>query len=125
MEFSLHDNWIYAHQVDHASGTIVLRTVYPLSDPPEFTDVFFEGVLVHHFQTQRMAAGERSPYPSNVIFDIEEEDASMTVKRYWDSIVIQKNYGWPIDGWNTFEDLTRMLTEKGHRSFHVHGTVGL
>jgi hypothetical protein len=123
MEPGLHDNWIYAHHVNHDTGVIVLRTFYPHSQAPEYTDVIFEGVLVHHFETQRMSKGDS--YPSNVLFDIEEEDASITVERYKDIIIPQKNYGWPVGGWDSLEDLARMLTANGHQSFHIHGTVGL
>ncbi|WP_035608690.1 hypothetical protein [Haloferula sp. BvORR071] len=80
MEISLHDNWIYAHQVDHDSGVIALRTVFPHTEPHEFTDVIFEGLLAHHFQNQCMGLG--GPYPLNVLFDIEEGNARTTLDLY-------------------------------------------
>jgi hypothetical protein len=127
MDISLHDNWIYSHFVDHDERMIVLHTLYPHSDPIEFTDVTFEDVLVHHFETQCMAdaSPERARYPSNVIFDIEEEEARITIGRYRDFILSKRNYGWPVSGWNDLEDLARLLTKDGNRCFHIHGTVGL
>jgi len=120
---SLHDYWIYAQQVDHDAKCIVLHTLYPHCEPQEVIDVIFEDVLVHHFQTQQMATS--ALYPSNVLFDIEEEDAATTVKRYWHAIARERNYGWPAQGWTSMEELARILISQGHRSFHVHGTVGL
>ncbi len=123
MEISLHDNWVYALCVDHESQMIVLHTVYPHSEPYEFTDVIFADVLVHHFETQCMTTDPR--YPSNVLFDIEEEEAGTTLGRYWDFISSNQNYGWPASGWNGRGDLAGILTSQGHRCFHIHGTVGL
>ena len=123
MEISLHDNWIYAHQVDCELRTIVLHTVYPRGISPEFTDVIFGDVLVHHFETQCMSVDPS--FPSNVLFDIEEEDAATTIDRYWGFISSKRNYGWPAGGWTTREDLVAKLTAQGHRCFHIQGTVGL
>jgi hypothetical protein len=61
MEISLHDNWVYAHCVDYDSQMIVLHTVYPHSEPYEFTDVIFAGALVHHFEMQCMTTDPRYP----------------------------------------------------------------
>ena len=128
MDISLHDNWLYAHLVDHDSRTIVLHTMYPIGKSPEFTDVVFQEVLVHHFETQcmrRFGNPPESEYPSNVLFDIEEEDSATTLGRYWDFIVTKRNYGWPVSGWKSLEDLAKLLGSQGHRCFHIHGTVGL
>ena len=123
MDIDLHDNWIYAHMVDHDSRRIVLHTMYPHGDLPEFTDVIFEEVLVHHFETQRMS--DEPQYPSNVLFDIEEENAITTIGRYWDFIISKRNYAWPAGGWKTREELADILTAQRHCCFHIHGTVGL
>jgi hypothetical protein len=123
MQTSLHDNWIYAHCVDHDSRLIVLYTLYPHGDTWEYTDVIFEEVLVHHFETQCMSDG--SAYPSNVLFDIETEDSKITLGRYWDFIVSKRNYSWPVSGWANLEDLAQLLARDGHSCFHVHGTAGL
>lgn len=123
MDIGLHDNWLYAHMVDHDSRTIILHTMYPHGASPEFTDVIFEEVLVHHFETQCMRPD--SGYPSNVLFDIEEEDATTTLGRYWEIISPKRNYGWPATSWKTMDELAAVLTTHGHRCFHIHGTVGL
>lgn len=123
MEIALHDNWLYAHLVDHDSRKIVLHTMYSHGESPEFTDVIFEEVLVHHFETQCMSAD--AAYPSNVLFDIEEEDAVTTLGRYWNFISSKLNYGWPASGWKSREELAGILRSQGHRCFHIHGTVGL
>lgn len=123
MDIGLHDNWLYAHMVDHDSRTIILHTMYPHGTSPEFTDVTFEDVLVHHFETQCM--GAETGYPSNVLFGIEEETADITLGQYWDFISSKRNYGWPASGWKNCEELADILTGQGHRCFHIHGTVGL
>lgn len=123
MDISLHDNWLYAHVVDHDSRTIILHTMYPHGTSPEFTDVIFEEVLVHHFEPQCMQGEDGNP--SNVLFDIEEEAAVTTLGRYWDFISSKRNYGWPASGWKSCEELADILTGQGHRCFHIHGTVGL
>jgi hypothetical protein len=120
---NLHDNWIYAQSVDHDARVIVLHTVFAHAEPWEFSDVVFEEVLVHHFETQGMTT--RPPYPSNVLFDIEEEDVAITLERYREFILPKCRYGWPVGGWEDLGALAGLLTAQGHRCYHVHGTVGL
>lgn len=124
MKISLHDNWLYAHLVDHDSRMIVLHTMYPHEKTPQFTDVVFKEVRVHHFETECMRATEND-YPANVLFDIEEEDSVITLGRYWDFIATKRNYIWPARGWTSREGLAEILCSQGHRCFHIHGTVGL
>ena len=125
-EIGLHDNWIYAHEVDHDARVIVLHTFFPHSTPPEFTDVIFEDVLVHHFQKALMTVTRP---PSNVLFDIEPGDPSSTLKPYWSFLFGLRQYLWPVSGWmgswNTLEELAAILTSEGHQCFHVHGSFGL
>lgn len=123
MSISVHDNWIYSHSVDHDDGVIVLHTFYPHSDPPEYTDVRFEGVYVHHFESVCMTI--KPPHPSNILFHIEEEDIAHTLERYRTPILSKQKYGWPVHHWEDFDDLARLLTQDGRKSFHIHGTVGL
>jgi hypothetical protein len=50
MRDSIHDNWTYVQAVDHERRRVVLHTVWPHCEPPEYTDIVFEGVVVHHFE---------------------------------------------------------------------------
>src|SRR5262249_24955693 len=67
----VHDNWLHAHAIDHERGRIVLHTVYPHGESPEYTDVGFEGLVVHHFEQQQCGG---CPYPANVLLEVEEAE---------------------------------------------------
>jgi hypothetical protein len=116
---SVHDNSVYAHAVDHEQSRIVLHTVYPHSDPPEYTDVVFEGVVVHHFEQQQVG-----PH-ANVLFDVEEAAPLFILGQYADLLARTKQYGWPVLRYDGLEDLAIRLTAGGARCFEVHGVCGL
>jgi hypothetical protein len=92
----------------------------------------FEDVLVYHFQNPSLSSNPK--LPSNVLFDIEEENASHTIERYlsvipkdsfFHAVSDRRNDGWPEKEWSSIDDIAAALTRDGHRSFHVDGTVGL
>jgi hypothetical protein len=93
MRDSVHDNWLYAHAVDHERCRIALHTVYPHVEPPEYTDVVFEGVVVHHFEQQKCGGG---PYPADVLFDVEEANPLFILGQSAALLARTKNYGWPV-----------------------------
>ena len=119
---SVHDNWLYAQVVDHERCRIVLHTVYPHVEPPEYTDVVFEGVVVHHFEQQKVGSG---PLPANVLFDVEVTDPQVLLGQYADLLARNKNYGWPVLNYKTLDDLVRQLTARGAKCFKVHGVCGV
>ncbi|MBD2102630.1 hypothetical protein [Leptolyngbya sp. FACHB-261] len=123
MPISVHDNWVYAQAVDHDRRRIVLYTVYPHATPSEYTDVVFEGVVTHHFEQQNVGGGD--PYPSNVLFDVEESDPTFILGSYSDLLARTKNYGWPVQAYDDLQDLVNRLTAGGAKCFEVHGTVGI
>jgi hypothetical protein len=120
---SVHDNWVYAQAVDHDRRRIVLYTVYSHSTPPEYTDVVFEGVVTHHFEQQNVGGG--NPYPANVLFDVEESDATLLLNPYAGLLARTKGYNWPVREYDDLQDLVTRLTADGAKCFEVHGTVGL
>src|SRR5258708_1754683 len=122
MRDSVHDNWLYAQSVDHERCRIVLHTVYPHADPPEYTDVVFEGVVVHHFEQQKVGGGL---YPANVLFDVEEADPGFILSQYEDLLARTKNHGWPVFSYEGLEDLAAQLTAGGAKCFEVHGVCGV
>ena len=122
MEGSVHDNWLYAHAVDHERCRIVLHTVYPHVQPPEYTDIVFEGVVVHHFEQQKVGGG---PYPANVLFDVEQADPHFILSQYAELLARTRNYGWPVLHYDGQEDLVAQLTADRARCFEVHGVCGL
>jgi hypothetical protein len=118
---SVHDNHVYAQVVDYERCCIVLHTVYPHANPHEFTDIRFEGVIVHHFEQQKMSGG---PNPAVVLFDVEECDPGIILAQYTDLLARTKNYGWPAS-YNGIADLVSQLMAGGTRCFEIHGTCGL
>jgi hypothetical protein len=121
MRDSVHDNWLYAQAVDHERRRIVLHTVYPHTGPPEYTDVVFEGVVVHHFEQQKVGGD----VPANVLFDVEESDPLFILGQYADLLARTKDHGWPVFRYEGLEDLVAQLTAGGARCFEVHGVCGL
>ncbi len=119
---SVHDNWVYAQAVDHERCRIVLHTVYPHAEPPEFTDIVFEGVVVHHFEQQKVGGGS---YPANVMFDVEESEPGLILGQYAELLSRTKNHGWPVFKYDGIEDLVSQLTAAGTKCFEVRGTCGL
>jgi len=76
---SVHDNWVYAQAVDHERCRVVLHTVYPHVEPPDFTDIVFDGVTAIHFELPLFSRG---PYPANVLFDAQEAPAREVLEAY-------------------------------------------
>jgi hypothetical protein len=122
MRDSVHDNWIYAQAVDHERCRVVLHTVWPHSDPPEHTDVVFDGVAVHHLEQQKVGGG---PYPANVLFDVEEADPLFILGQYAGLLARTKNHGWPVSRYDDLADLAAQLTAGGARCFEVRGVCGV
>ncbi|HEX5271348.1 MAG TPA: hypothetical protein VFW33_12705 [Gemmataceae bacterium] len=122
MRDSVHDNWVYAQAVDYERCRVVLHTVYPHVEPPEYTDIVFEGVTAVHFELPLFARG---PYPANVLFDAEEAAARDVLEAYLPLLEQHRNYGWPVFEWSDLDDLAVQLTDGGARCFEVHGSCGL
>lgn len=122
MPDSVHDNWVYAQAVDHELCVVVLHTVYPHAQPPEFTDVVFEGVVVHHFEQQKVGTG---PNPANVLFDIEAADGPDVLAEYRELLARTRNHGWPVLEYGDVDDLAAQMTAAGAACFRVRGVCGL
>src|SRR5204863_7750807 len=118
---SVHDNWVYAQAVDHERCRIVLHTVYPHTAPEEFTDIVFEGVVVHHFEQQKVGSVS---YPANVLLDVEESDSSLILGQYTELLNRTKNYGWPVLNYKGIEDLVSQLESGGTKCFEIQCTCG-
>jgi hypothetical protein len=122
MREHVHDNWIYAQAVDHERCLIVLHTVYVHTEPPEYTDIVFAGVVVHHFEQQKVGGGE---VPANVLFDVEETDPLLVLAQYEELLARTKDYGWPVPDYEGLEDLAEQLTAGSARCFEVNGVCGI
>ena len=122
MAESVHDNLVYAHKVDYEECRIVLHTIYQPVEPPEFTDIVFEGVVAHHFELQAFRGGS---IPINILFDVAETRPAFILEAYSDLLIRTKNYGWPVMGYDGLEDLVSRLTAGGAKCFEIHGSCGL
>jgi hypothetical protein len=119
---SVHDNLVYAQIVDYENSRVILHTVYWDSDPPEFTDILFSGVVACHIEQGAFVAGGQL---SNVVFDVEESDASLVLGRYHELLAAAKKYGWPVLAYDSLDDLASRLAGGGARCFEVHSSFGL
>jgi hypothetical protein len=118
---SVHDNLLYAQIIDHDRCRITLHTVYPHATPVEFTDVVFDGVVVHHFEQQK-CDGDAS---SCVLFEVEAVDPRRILNEYTDLLARTKKYSWPIASYSGLDDLAAQLTSAGTKCFEVHGVCGI
>lgn len=125
MPDSVHDNWVYAEAVDHERCRVVLHTYYPHVVPHAFTDIVFEGVVLHHFEEQRVGDGRILLHAVNVLFDAEESEPKYILGRYAELLTRTKRYGWPVKKYDDLDDLVSQLTSGGAKCFEVHGTYGL
>lgn len=119
---SVHDNLVYAQTTDYEACRLVLHAIYPQADPPEFTDIVFEGVIACHIERQ---AFHGKGVSANVLFDIAEGDAALTLGQYADLLTATENYGWPILEYHGLHDLTARLTAGGEKCFETHSSCGL
>lgn len=119
---SVHDNEVYAQVVDYAGCRIVLHTVYPSTDPPEFTDIVFSGVVASHVELQAFRGVGVS---ANILFDVEEADPTELLGRYAALLAATKNYAWPVLEYDGPDDLVARLTAGGVKCFEVHSSCGL
>ena len=127
MRDSVHDNWLYAHTIDHERSRIVLHTIYPHGDPWEYTDVVFEGVVANHFEQQLFEQQQNlgGEYPTNLLFGVEETDGRFILGQYEELLRRTKGHQWPVREYDGLDDLVSQLTKDGARCFEVHGVVGL
>ena len=119
---SVHDNEVYAQVADYAGCRIVLHTVYPPADPPEFTDIEFSGVVASHVELQAFRGVGVS---ANILFDVTEANPTELLGRYAALLAATKNYAWPVLDYDGPGDLAARLTAGGVKCFEVHSSCGL
>jgi hypothetical protein len=122
MRDTVHDNWLYAQVVDHEKCRIVLHTVWPHQKPPEYLDIIFEGVVLHHFEQQKVGSG---PEPAHVLFDVEEADPLYVLGQYPDLLARTKQWGWPMLHYDRLDDLVAKLMAGGAKCYEVYAVCGV
>ena len=111
----VHDNHLYAYEFDSRTSTLILRTAYPHSDPPEFTDVWFLDVWCHHVEC--ILGGD-------IIFDIDDSDL-VTERTHFESLFDRlKNQGWPpIE--KIGESFDAVILRHSLRVWHISSSYGI
>ncbi|NQZ56781.1 MAG: hypothetical protein HRT88_04835 [Lentisphaeraceae bacterium] len=122
MLLNLHDNWAYSHFIDYDSRMITLFTMYPHSNPCEYTDVTFDDVKFHYFE---MEAYKFNDCPANILFDIEEIDSIYILKDYIDLFQKHKKYGWPEIEYQNIDDLDKYLKSNNYKCYDISATCGI
>jgi hypothetical protein len=119
---SVHDNLVYAQVVDYEACLIILHTVYQHSNPPEFTDIVFTGVVAYHTEQAQFRDNGLS---ANVIFEAEESPVAHVLGRFGELFAAAKQYGWPAQKYSDLAELAAQLTAGGAKSFEIHSSCGL
>ena len=118
---NVHDHGVYASSVDYAHRRVTLHTVCPEGGAEQYIDVVFNDVVACHLEQQHFGDDFH-----NVLFRVDETDATFVLKQHAELLARTKNYGWPImSGYKDFEDLARQLAARGARAYEVHGTIGV
>ena len=111
----VHDNHLYAYEFDSRTSTLIMRTMYPHSVPPEFTDVWFTGVWCHHLEC---VLGH------DIIFDMDGSDIQREVEMNPDLFERLKNHGWPRTE-RLAETIFEVIDRLQLRVWHIHSSYGL
>jgi len=119
MRRSVHDNHLYAYEVDSRTDRIVLRTEYAYGEEPyEQTDVIFEGVLDHYF---------RNPVLPSIVFDVEEASDHVEILTRNKELIDQghKIGGWPSFWRSSVEGMADAISECECKIFEISSSYGL
>jgi hypothetical protein len=117
VERSVHDNRIIRYLVDSEHRRIVLYTKFDDErDPPEFTDIVFEGVLAYHFEGDNF---------DNIIFSVEESSLSKLMSENRELFIRGRDYHWP-GSWNESpEAALHYFESEGGRAFAISSSYGM
>ena len=114
---SIHDNVLNGYEVDGIAQTIVLHTVDPHADPPQHTDVLFDGVLDHYL---------RDTLLPSILYDIEPSDASKVIRESLSVIVAgHHRNGWPSFFADQIDTMVRNVEKSGCRFYVIGSSLGL
>jgi hypothetical protein len=115
-KLSVHDNNIYRYEFDSRTRNLVLRTVFTVPKPNEFTDVWFLNVWCHHLEG--ILGGD-------IICDLCEWGLDYELKQYGDLFDRLKNQiGWPPVDWNK-ETLHETVARMNLRVWHINSSYGV
>jgi hypothetical protein len=116
-ELSIHDNLVYAYNVDCEGRRVVLHTVFRDREPNEYTDVVFRDVVAHHFE---------HVLDGNILFDIDDSDVATFVKENSALFADSWRYGWPpVDYNGDMNKLVDALNAASARAYVIQSSYGL
>lgn len=113
---SVHDNRLLGYSVDCAARRIVLATVYDEGQAHECSDLVFTGVVAYHFEGDAFGT---------ILFDVMEASLRDVCAEYSEVLVRNRDYGWPITGWTSVEQLVATLCERGVKGYFVQSSCGM
>jgi hypothetical protein len=116
-EISIHDNRVYAYNVDCDNRTLTLHTVYPHREPREWTDVIFQSVVAHHFD---------HVLQSNILYDITEMDVEALVKEQSNLFGDSWRFAWPfVEYKGDLGALAQTLKKNFVKAYSIDSSLGL
>ncbi len=116
MDISIHDNQLTSYSVLCQKREIHLHTTFLDSEPYEYTDVIFSGVVIYHFECDNL---------DTVIFDIGEAELEDIYAEYESLFSRLKNYAWITFTYESKEDLIRKVREMNVKAFTINSSYGL
>ena len=111
----VHDNHLYAYEFDSRTSTLIMRTMYPHSDPPEFTDVWFADVWCHHLEC--VLGGD-------IIFDMDGSDLQREIETNPELFERLAKHGWPqIEKLN--DSIAEVIERRQLKVWHILSCYGI
>jgi hypothetical protein len=114
---SVHNHTVYGYAIACEEQRIVIHTELGNGRAQEFADVFFGGVVAHHFESVML--------PGNVLFAINDVSPEMIVQEWADLFAGQKENDWPGIKYGEPGELVTILTLRGIRGYEVCGLRGM
>jgi hypothetical protein len=117
-ELNVHDADVVGITIACEARRIILHTQWKHLDRIEYSDVVFDGVVGHHFE---------SVLEGNILFDIDEVGLKDFLIREWTHFEAQRAFGWPDVRavWDSQEQLFDLLEARGIHAFEIAASYGL
>ena len=112
---SLHDNFLLSYTVDAHLREIELNTAFLDTEPNEFTNVRFKGVVAYHFVGDNL---------QTILFDISETTVEKIYDEGLELFQKNKNYSWPFQ-YESRNELLNRLRDSNIRAFAIESSYGL
>ncbi len=116
MKLSVHDNILLSYSVLADKQKIHFHTEFRDREPPEFTDIMFDGVIGYHFERDNF---------QTIIFDIDETDVEVIYAEDRELFETGRKFCWP-GPWNkSDESVLTYLIENEIKGFYLSSSLGM